>query len=89
MSDSEKNNNQGMDETTKVVLAALIGAGVGAAATLLFTTDKGSEVLQVLKSPLNAISDGLGELAEASKEKMSDVKESVEEATAEIKEKAQ
>lgn len=78
MSSTEENKKEQMDETTKVVLAALIGAGAGAAATLLLTTDKGSELLKAFKSPLNAVSEILDELAASDKEVVSSAKETAE-----------
>ncbi len=87
MSNQHDKENERMDETTKVVLAALIGAGVGAAATLLFTTDKGSELRQLLKKPIDAISDSLDELADSGKELAAEAKQTVEETASDIKQK--
>lgn len=75
MSHSEQNKNKQLSETTKVVLAAVIGAGVGAAVTLLFTTDKGAKMLDVLKSPIKAAEDSLDQLAQAAREAAPKAKE--------------
>lgn len=65
MSSSEKNDS-GMSETTKLVLAALVGAGIGATATWLLTSDKGSQFLSELKDSVKGISEDLDRFASAS-----------------------
>lgn len=52
-----------MSETAKLVLAALVGAGIGATATWLLTSEKGSQFLSELKDSVKGISEDLDQFA--------------------------
>lgn len=69
MSTNDKNKEQNnLDETTKIVIAALAGAAVGATVALLFAPASGKETRDNLAELLGSVKESLADFAEEGQE---------------------
>lgn len=80
MSQETKNKSQeGLDETTKIIIAALAGAAVGATVALLFAPASGKETRDNLGEFLGTLTDSLKDYAEQGKDMAEDAVEKAKE----------